>query len=228
MRRFIPLLLAALFLLGSLLALSCGSGSKSEPAASPTAAATAAARTPAATPAAKTAVATPTLVPPVSTAEETAVVATPPPTEATNCAAGTTAELRDIAGRVDWAIYCPTYLPPGYEKELIGGPNPLQIQIANSATGARIYFVQGTGMDLSSVTALVHNEGEFVGSVPYGDLEGQLFRSLPGAAHGPFTAVLALPEGEAAGLIHYIEAYGVSEDEMRPIADGMRRVDTIP
>ena len=83
-------------------------------------------------------------------------------------------------------------------------------------------------MNLSSVTALVHDEGEPAGSVSYDDLEGQLFRSLPGVAHGPFTAVLALPEGEAGGLIHYIEAYGVSEDEMRAIAAGMRRLDRVP
>jgi len=230
MKRLAITLLASLCLLCFLALLGVlivRSGDESETVASPTAAA----KTPTATPTAKTTSsptsATPTPVPPVSTAEETAVAATPSP-EVTGCAAGITAELRGIDARVDWAVYCPTYLPPGYEKELIGGPNPLEIRIVNPATGSRIYFVQGTGMKLSSVTALVNNEGELVGSVPYGDLVGQLFRSLPGAAHGPFTAVLALPEGEAGGLIQYIEAYGVSEDEMRPIAASMRRLDTIP
>ena len=172
---------------------------------------------------------TSTPLPPVSTAEETvAPTSTPQPPPSEDCAAGITAELRDIDSRVEWAVYCPTYLPSGYGKELIGGPNPLEVRIVNPATGSRIYFVQGVGMNLSSVTALVHDEGEPVGSVSYGDLEGQLFRSLPGVEHGPFTAVLALPEGEAGGLIHYIEAYGVNEDEMRTIAAGMRRLDTIP
>jgi hypothetical protein len=113
-------------------------------------------------------------------------------------------------------------------KELIGGPNPLEVRIINPATGSRIYFVQGTGMGLSAVTSLARNEGELVGTVPYGDIEGQLFRSLPGAEHGPFVAVLAFPEGEASGLIDYIEAYSVSEDEIRLVAAAMRRLETIP
>ena len=57
MTRLATILLAALFLLGSLFALSCGSGSKSETAAPPTSKSAVAAQTPAATPAAKTAVA---------------------------------------------------------------------------------------------------------------------------------------------------------------------------
>ena len=44
----------------------------------------------------------------------------------------------------------------------------------------------------------------------------------------PFVAVIAFPEGEAGGLIDYIEAYSVSEDEIRLVAAAMRRLDTIP
>jgi hypothetical protein len=65
MKRLATILLAALCLLASLLALSCRSGSKNEPAASPTSKSAVAAQTPAATPAAKTATAGKT---PVSTA----------------------------------------------------------------------------------------------------------------------------------------------------------------
>jgi len=57
MTRLAIALLAALFLLGSLLALSCGSGGDNEPAASPTSKSAVAAQTPAATPVAKTATA---------------------------------------------------------------------------------------------------------------------------------------------------------------------------
>jgi hypothetical protein len=164
---------------------------------------------------------------PAATDTPAPIAPTSEPVEATECAAGITAELRDIDSRVEWAVYCPTFLPPGYAKELIGGPNPLTVQIVNSATGARIYFVQGTGMGLSSVTSLVRNEGELVGPVAYGDLEAQLFHSLPGAEHGPFVAVLALPEGES-GVIQYIEAYGPSEEEITAVAASMRRLDTLP
>ena len=225
MRRPIAGPIAAALLLGLLLP-ACGSGSKtSEEAATstpkPPATATARAATSTHAPA-------PTDTPaPVATATEEAVAPTSGPVEATECAAGITAELRNIDSRVDWAAYCPTFLPPGYAKELIGGPNPLEIRIVNSATGARIYFVQGTGMGLSSVTSLARNEGELVGSVAYGDLEAQLFRSLPGAEHGPFVAVLALPEGES-GVIQYIEAYGPSEEEITAVAASMCRLDTLP
>ena len=186
--------------------------------------ATATARAPTSTP-----VVAPTdTPPPVSTATEEAIAPTSsPPVEATECAAGITAEVRDIDSRVDWVVYCPTFLPPGYAKELIGGPNPLDVQIVNPATGARMYFVQSTVVGLSTITSLARNEGELVGSVAYDGIEAQLFRSLPGAEHGPFVAVLALPEGES-GVIQYIEAYGPSEDEIRAVAAAMRRLDTLP
>jgi hypothetical protein len=163
---------------------------------------------------------------PVATATEEAVAPTAEAVEATECAAGITAEVRDIDSRVEWAAYCPTFLPPGYAKELIGGPNPLEIRIVDSATGARIYFVQGTGMGLSAVTSLVRNEGELVGPIMYGDLPAQLFHSLPGAEHGPFVAVMATTE--EGGPIQYIEAYGPSEEEITAVAASMRRVDALP
>jgi len=162
---------------------------------------------------------------PVATATEEAVAPTAEPVEATECAAGITAELRDIDTRVDWAIYCPTFLPPGYAKELIGGPDPLEIRIVNSATGARFYFVQTMVVGLSAMTSLIRNEGELVGPVSYGDLPAQLFRSLPGAEHGPFVAVLGDGEGVA---IQYIEAYGPTEEEITAVAASMRRLDTLP
>jgi len=146
--------------------------------------------------------------------------------EATQCAAGITAEVRDIDNRVEWDAYCATFLPPGYSKELIGGPNPLEIRIVNATTGARFYFVQGVNMNLSSVTSLVRNEGELVGPVTYGDLEAQLYHSLPGAAHGPFVAVMA--SGGEEGVIQYIEAYGPSEEEITAVAASMRRLDALP
>ena len=177
-------------------------------------------------PATNTPAAAPTNTPePVATDEP--ATATPEPVAAVECAAGITAEVRDIDSRVEWAAYCPTFLPENYAKELIGGPNPLEIRIVNPATGARIYFVQGTGMGLSSVTSLVRNEGELVGPVMYGDLAANLYHSLPGAEHGPFVAVLALPEGES-GVIQYIEAYGPSEEEIRAVAESMVRLDTLP
>ncbi len=82
-------------------------------------------------------------------------------------------------------------------------------------------------MGLSSVTSLVRNEGELVGPVMYGDLAANLYHSLPGAEHGPFVAVMALPEGEG-GVIQYIEAYGPSEEDIRAIAASMVRLDTLP
>jgi hypothetical protein len=69
-------------------------------------------------------------------------------------------------------------------------------------------------MGLSSVTSLVRNEGELVGPTMYGDLAANLYHSLPGAEHGPFVAVMALPEGEG-GVIQYIEAYGPSEEDIQ-------------
>jgi hypothetical protein len=56
MRRLAITLLAALFLLSALSALSCGSGSKNEPAASPTSQSAVAAQTPAASPVSRSAV----------------------------------------------------------------------------------------------------------------------------------------------------------------------------
>ena len=163
---------------------------------------------------------------PVATATEQAVAPTAEPVEPTECAAGITAEVRDIDNRVDWAAYCPTFLPPGCAKELIGGPNPLEIRIVNAATGARFYFVQGVNMGLSAVTSLVRSEGELVGPVAYGDLDAQLSHSLPGAAHGPFVAVMA--SGGEEGVIQYIEAYGPTEEEITAVAASMRRVETLP
>ena len=162
---------------------------------------------------------------PVATATEEAIAPTSSPVEATECAAGVTAEVRDIDSRVEWAAYCATFLPPGYAKELIGGPNPLEIRIVNATTGARFYFVQGVNMNLSTVTSLVRNEGELVGPVSYGDLEAQLYHSLPGAEHGPFVAVMA--SGGEEGVIQYIEAYGPSEEEITAVAASMRRLDTL-
>jgi len=84
MRRFVTLLLAALCLLGSLLALSCGSGSKNEPAASPTSKSAVAAQTPAASPTAKT-----------PTAKTATVAKTPASTSAAVPTAGATAVPTD-------------------------------------------------------------------------------------------------------------------------------------
>jgi hypothetical protein len=210
-------------LLLSLLLPACGSESKTGDEVAATSTPKPAATAPAAT---STHAPAPTDTPAPVATEET-VAPTSEPVEATECAAGVTAEVREIDSRVEWAAYCPTFLPPGYAKELIGGPNPLEIRIVNSATGARIYFVQGTGMGLSSVTSLVRNEGELVGPVSYDGIEAQLFHSLPGAEHGPFVAVLALPEGES-GVIQYIEAYGPSEEEIMAVAASMRRLDTLP
>jgi hypothetical protein len=138
--------------------------------------------------------------------------------------------LREIDGRVFWDVCCPTYLPPGYERELIGGPDPLEIRIVNPATGSRIYFVQSVTLGLSAVTSLVRDEGELVGDASYGDLAGRLFRSLPGAEHGPFTALISQPPpvGDGAAPLHYIEGYGVSEEEMRNIGVSMRRISDLP
>jgi len=63
MKRLAITLLAALCLLGSLFALSCGSGGDNEPAASPTSKSAVAGKTPAASPAAKTATAAKTPAP---------------------------------------------------------------------------------------------------------------------------------------------------------------------
>ena len=162
---------------------------------------------------------------PLAIPTEQPATVTPEPAEPAECAAGITSELRGISASVDWVIYCPTFLPPNYAKELIGGPNPLEIRIVNPSTGARIYFVQGEGMDLSSVTSLIRNEGELVGPVAYGELSAQLYHSLPGAEHGPFVAVMA---DTAGGPIQYIEAYSVSEEEITAVAASMRRLDTLP
>jgi hypothetical protein len=222
MRRPIAGPVAAVLLLGLLLP-ACGSESKTSEeavASTPKPAATATVRAATSTHAPAT-TDTPALV-----ATEEAVAPTSGPVEATECAAGITAELRNIDSRVDWTIYCPTFLPPGYAKELIGGPDPLEIRTVNAATGARIYFVQSTVVGLSAITSLVRNEGELVGTIPYGDLEAQLYHSLPGAEHGPFVAVLA--GGEGGGAIQYIEAYSTSEDEITAVAASMRRLDTLP
>ena len=211
--------------LPSLVLLACSSGGNKvtqilQPTAKPQTTVTAAAPT-------RTPALAPTDTPaPVATATHQAVAPTSTPqAAATECAAGITAELREIQSRLDWQAYCPTFLPAGYVKELIGGPNPLEIRILNPATGSRIYFVQGTGMDLSSVTSLVRNEGELVGPVAYGDLEAQLFHSLPDAEHGPFVAVMA---DNGDGPIQYIEAYGPSEDDITSVAASMRRLDSLP
>jgi hypothetical protein len=216
--------IAAAALLGLVL-FACSSGGNKvaqilQPTAKPQTMVTAAAPT-------RAPAAVPTDTPaPVATATHEAVAPTlTPQLAATECAAGITDELRDISTRVDWAIYCPTLLPPGYAKELIGGPNPLEIRIVNSTTGSRIYFVQGTGMDLSSVTSLVRNEGELVGPIAYGDLEAQLFHSLPGGEHGPFVAVMA---DTGDDTIQYIEAYGPSEEDITSVAASMRRLDSLP
>ena len=224
MRRPIAGPIAVALLLGLLLP-ACGSETKIvEVVVTPTPkpAATATAR-----PATSSPAPAPTDTPaPVAAATEEAVAPTSAPVEATECAAGITAEVRDIDSRVEWAAYCPTFLTPGYAKELIGGPNPLEIRIVNATTGARFYFVQGVNMNLSSVTSLVRNEGELVGPVSYDGLEAQLYHSLPGAEHGPFVAVMA--SGGEEGVIQYIEAYGPSEEEITAVAASMRRLDTLP
>jgi hypothetical protein len=85
MRRIATTLLAAIFVLGALLALSCGSGSKNEPAASPTSKSAVAARTPAASPAAKK----------TTTAKTATVAKTPASTSAAVPTAGATAAPAD-------------------------------------------------------------------------------------------------------------------------------------
>ena len=120
---------AAALLLGLLLP-ACGSESKTSEEAvtsTPKPAATATVRAATSTHAPAT-TDTPALV-----ATEEAVAPTSGPVEATECAAGITAELRNIDSRVEWAAYCPTFLPPGYAKELIGGPDPLEIRTVNEA-----------------------------------------------------------------------------------------------
>jgi hypothetical protein len=162
---------------------------------------------------------------PAATATPEPPTATPEPAGPSECAAGITAELRDIQARIDWDVYCATYLPPGYVKEVIGGPNPLDIHLLDSSTGNRIIFVQGEGIGLSALTSLIRYEGELVGPVDYGVLSAQLYRSLPGAEHGPFVAVMADTGG---GPIQYIEAYGVSEEDITAVAASMLRLETLP
>ena len=206
-------LILALFL--AVLAIACDDEAAPEPSLTPS---------PSASP---EATASPASTPTV--AAETPPAASPSPTAAA-CAAGSKQRFREVDAEAPWPVYCPTFLPEGYEVEEIiygldisgaapeAGVGAMQAQFVNAQTGGRITFVQGLP-GLSVLTSAIRDSEE-LGDIPYDDFAAKLFRSPSETPGELFLAVL----GSSDEITHWIEATGPSEDEMRQIAAGMQPV----
>jgi hypothetical protein len=166
--------------------------------------------------------------------EPTEVVVVDETPEEPICAAGTSVPFHEVGAEAPFTVYCPTFLPDGYELEEIaygldvagaapdGGVGAMEAVFSNAESGGRIRFVQGLP-GLSALTSGVRG-GEVLGNVPYDDLEATMSRSAPEAPGAPFLAVLT----SDANITHWIEAAGPTEDEVRQIAAGMRPVEGPP
>lgn len=150
------------------------------------------------------------------------------------CADGSTQQFREVSADAPWSVYCPTFLPDGYELDDIvygldiagaapeGGMGAVQAQFVNPETGDSITFIQGLP-GLSALTSGIRG-GEALAETPYGDFQAELFESAPEAPGTPFLAVL----GSSDDITHWIEAIGPSQDETRQVAAGMRLVEALP
>lgn len=163
-------------------------------------------------------------------------------TPAPPCAAGSTQRFRDVVAEAPWAVYCPAFLPDGYELEdivygldLLGADRrrggAMQARFVNTETGGHVTFIQGLP-GLSALTSGIRGQ-EVLENIPYGDQEAKLFRSSPDYPGAPFLAVKAsfghllyfmATSGE---ITHWIEASGLTEDETREIAAEMRPATTL-
>jgi hypothetical protein len=156
--------------------------------------------------------------------------------EAVVCAADSTQQFRDVDAEAPWSVYCPVYLPDGFQLESIeysldlagaapsAGKGALEARFEDSATGARVNLVQGLP-GLSALTSGIR-DGHQLGRVSYGDLPANLFTADPAAPDAPYLAVLATSSPD--GVTHWLQTIGLSEDDTRSIAGQMARVDALP
>ena len=163
--------------------------------------------------------------------EATATPEARPSPEALTCAAGSSERFQEVSLKAPWPVHCPTFMPDGYQLEEISygldilgavpgvGVGAMEARFTNADTGARVTFVQGLP-GLSALTSTIRGQ-PVLGVIPYGDFQADLFESLPDAPNAPFLAVMGEPSLE---VTHWIEAEGLSEDEVRRVAAEMRPV----
>jgi len=231
--------------LGSLLLLlaACGEEEEAGPAATPTSEAT---PTAAASP---TTEATPT---PVASPSPTAEAAVSPTAEAVACAADSTERFLEAQAEVPFAVFCPTFLPEGFElEELRAGliefapgaatpppgqwPGEVDATFRNPEEGASVRLMQGSlGVSLgAAITRLASQQGIGAETTAFGDLEGTLYAPLtrpPAGTQNPFSAEVSLgaamtavgPGGPPPGYALLTEEVDV--DAVKEIAAGMRAV----
>lgn len=173
---------------------------------------------------------------PATAVSTTAVAGTVEPTAV--CAAGSTDRFQELQKQAPYRVYCPTYLPDGFEltgasystlltgavPEEEGGPSVglLAATFVNSATGAELEIIQGP-----SGIAVVASEIKFAPAttleqVPYGDLEGSLLEP-PGQIPGqPSFWVRAESAEGIFRLVRSLHARGLDASEVKRIAGNMR------
>lgn len=191
-----------------------------------------------------------------ATAEATATpigeAAVSPTPEAVVCAAGSTAEFLDAQGQVPFVVFCPTFLPEGFElEELRAGliefapgaatpppgewPGEVDATFTNPEEGASVRLMQGSlGVSLgAAITRLASQQGIEPETTAFGDLEGTLYAPLtrpPAGTQSPFSAEVSLgaamtavgPGGPPPGYALLTEEVDV--DAVKEIAAGMRPV----
>jgi hypothetical protein len=224
---------ALIIALGSLLFFlaACGEEEEAGPAVTPTTEATPA---------------------PAATATPSGEAAVSPTLEAVVCAADSTERFLEAQAQVPFHVFCPTFLPEGFElEELTAGlfefapgaatpppdqwPGEVDATFTNPEEGASVRLMQGNlGVSLgASITRLASQQGIAPETTPFGELEGTLYAPLtrpPAGTQSPFSADVSLgaaltavaPGDAPPGYALLTEE--VEVDTVKEIAAGMRPV----
>ena len=160
-----------------------------------------------------------------------------PSPEPVACAAGSTDEFQGAQAESDFAMYCPTFLPPGLAlQELafypIGAtppmdapqPGELNASFVSSDFQTQVVLYEGHlgASFVGSLIKLAGEEGVSPEQVSYGDLEGTLYAPLTTITNvglGAFVVVRV-----AGDITHVLHTAEVDVATVRAIAESMRPV----
>lgn len=166
-------------------------------------------------------VATPTLT--ATATPQPTVSPTPSPATAA-CVAGCIERLLDIQRSAPFRVYCPTFLPPDLAflgAEYGGGvwvpliePITLEATFVDAAGTRKVRLIQGR-IDLDIILPWFTPTGA---TIMYGDLQAQVWESRPEALFEPLLMAVAI---SGDGFTYWVDAHGVSGEELEQIAAGM-------
>lgn len=138
--------------------------------------------------------------------------------QAAECAPAVRDELLREQSVVQWAVYCPTFLPEELELERVdGGSSPgggLFTVVLGSASGAEVVVTQGAGASIFARYTPAGPPETPAGDAPFGDLLGKLYAAEP-------PAVIAF---DADGFGHAVQGRAVELAVLKEVAESMRPV----